>query len=30
VKTNLKRFETRDKARIIGRALWRKLKKAHR
>jgi acetolactate synthase-1/2/3 large subunit len=27
VKTNLKRFETRDKARIIGRALWRKLKK---
>jgi acetolactate synthase-1/2/3 large subunit len=27
VKTNLKRFDTRNKLRIISRALWRKLKK---
>lgn len=26
VKTNLKRFDTRNKLRIIGRALWRKMK----
>jgi acetolactate synthase-1/2/3 large subunit len=26
VKTNLKRFDTRNKLRIVGRALWRKLK----
>lgn len=26
VKTNLKRFDTRNKLRIIGRALWRKVK----
>jgi acetolactate synthase-1/2/3 large subunit len=26
VKTNIKRFDTRSKMRIIGRALWRKLK----
>jgi acetolactate synthase-1/2/3 large subunit len=26
VKTNLRRFDTRNKLRIIGRALWRKLK----
>jgi acetolactate synthase-1/2/3 large subunit len=26
VKTNLKRFDTRNKLRIISRALWRKLK----
>ena len=24
VKTNLKRFDTRNKLRIVGRALWRK------
>jgi len=27
VKTNLKRFDTRNKLRIVGRALWRKVKK---
>jgi acetolactate synthase-1/2/3 large subunit len=27
VKTNLKRFDTRSKLRIVGRALWRKLRK---
>jgi acetolactate synthase-1/2/3 large subunit len=27
VKTNLKRFDTRNKLRIVGRALWRKMKK---
>jgi len=26
VKTNLKRFDTRNKLRIVGRALWRKMK----
>jgi acetolactate synthase-1/2/3 large subunit len=26
VKTNLKRFDTRNKLRIVGRALWRKVK----
>jgi acetolactate synthase-1/2/3 large subunit len=26
VKTNIKRFDTRNKLRIIGRALWRKMK----
>ncbi|MBT8047622.1 MAG: thiamine pyrophosphate-binding protein [Xanthomonadales bacterium] len=27
VKTNLKRFDTRNKLRIVGRALWRKVRK---
>ena len=27
VKTNIKRFDTRNKLRIVSRALWRKLKK---
>ena len=26
VKTNIRRFDTRNKLRIVGRALWRKLK----